>query len=109
MKGTPTRRQSQARRDQRGLRDNMSAWRETRRTAALKRLAERRKANQKEPKPKPEPSWLVKHTDWNHRDRRELRRSFGRMPRSTNQPYVNPDKDRRLAGKARRNARRAAR
>jgi hypothetical protein len=123
-KETPTLTQVDARRRSRATRDRMRAWLSERKEAAEKRRAEAApltgpRGTDRVPERlrglRVEPRVLHEHIDRAGRDRRHRPTrtggsAFRGMPLpSRNTPYVNPDKDRRLAGKARRRARRADR
>jgi hypothetical protein len=110
-----TRRQADALRQQRTLAERLTVWRDERRAAAHKRAKENRHTGPRgvdrvpdrlrvHPEP---PAYLVKHTDANYRTRRDRALWSGGLRTGSNEPHVNPDKDRRLAGKARRAARRS--
>lgn len=115
-----TRRQKDALREQRSLGERLSVWREGRADAARTREAERRKADQARPRgvdrvpeqlrTRVEPVTLVEHDHPTYRMRRARKNYLGGpLATGKNRPHVNPGRDRRLAGKARRRARRADR
>ena len=114
-----TRRQVDALREQRTMAERLTIWREDRREAARKRNKEARKNRRTGPRGVnrvPErvrvhpaaPVAVVSYTDDNYRTRRNRALWSGGLRAGKNQPHVNPDKDRRLAGKARRTARRSS-
>lgn len=116
-----TTRQREALRAQRTLAERLRVWREERRNAAIERNTKRRKAERVAREGKRgidrvpdkvkvaglQPVQLVAHEHPTYRYRRNVALFYGSgLATGKNQPHVNPDKDRRLAGKARRRARR---
>lgn len=120
-----TRKQSEALRSQRALRDELQSWRQGVVAQLAKAAAKRAK---KRSKRKPDgtrgidrvpqhlrglvvhPVVLIEHTDSSYADRRRWSHSTGgALPKSANTPHVNEYNDRSLPGKARVRARRAAR
>lgn len=120
-----TRKQSEALAEQRTRAAELSAWREGIVAALEKAKAKRaKKRGQRKPDGKRgidrvpkhlrglavQPKVLVEHTDTAYADRRRWARNTGRkLPMSANTPVRNQFKDRSLSGKARVEARRAAR
>lgn len=103
-KDTPTRKQVDARREQRTMAQRLTVWREGRRAAADAREAKRRKAAKARRKKEsrgvdrvperlrvdpPKPVYLIQHTAPNYAWRRARALSFGtEMATGTNQPVL---------------------